>query len=68
MNNWLEAFTFVLQIAILITVGANLVNTFRATRISRQTSVMIEGYRRELGWLMARLDALEAERGARVAR
>jgi hypothetical protein len=58
-----EYFTLVMQILILAFVSWTTWSIFQSTRLTRKTTALIEGYRRELGWLEARMTALEARRG-----
>jgi hypothetical protein len=62
MITWLQGATLVMQFFILFAVGWSAVSAWSTWKVIRQTRTLIEGYRRELGWLMARLDALESQR------
>lgn len=60
-----EYFTLAMQFLILFVIVVSLLNTFRTARMAQRTAALIESYRREIDWLTARLDALEAGRPVR---
>ena len=55
----IEVFTLVLQVAIFAVLIVIIVETYRAMKLTRQTGVLIEQYRREIRWLSDRLDAID---------
>jgi hypothetical protein len=55
----IDAFMLGVQIAILILVAVNAVFAFRTTKNTRQAALLVEQYRREIGWLTERMGMLE---------
>ena len=53
--------TLAVQVVTLVILTFGVLGIIRTTRLTKQTTKMIESYRRELSWLTARLEALEAK-------
>jgi len=65
--NWLSWATLIMQFVILFTVAGSALYAWRASKLNTQTLNAIREYRREIGWLTARLDAIE-QQGAKNGR
>jgi hypothetical protein len=65
--NWLNWAALIMQFVILFTVAGSAWHAFRASKSNTQTLNAIREYRREIGWLSARLEALE-QQGAKNGR
>lgn len=55
-----EYFTLGMQFVILVIVGWNMGTAHMVSRNARQVAELIRGYRREIEWLTARIETLEA--------
>ena len=59
-----QCFTLVMMIGVLIVGTFNLIAARMTYRHTRRTATLIEQYRREIGWLTARVEALENKNSA----